>query len=140
MNATENKEKNPVLVIKNAVKRFGDLCAVDNVSLEIPEGEIFSLLGPSGCGKTTLLRMIAGFEYPDEGDIILAGKRVNRLPPNKRECNIVFQQHALFPHLSVFDNIAFGLVERRLSKKEIKDTKDKSISDHYALKASLIIE
>ena len=127
MISNKTNEQNPILVIKNAVKRFGSLCAVDNISLEIPKGEIFSLLGPSGCGKTTLLRMIAGFEYPDKGDIILAGKRVNKLPPNKRECNIVFQQHALFPHLNVFDNIAFGLVEKRLPKKVIKERVQEAI-------------
>ena len=120
MTSIENDKNGPVLEIKNVTKRFGDLVAVDNVSIEIPKGEIFSLLGPSGCGKTTLLRIIAGFEYPDEGEIILGGKKVNNLPPNKRECNIVFQQHALFPHMTVFDNIGFGLTERRMPKNEIK--------------------
>ncbi len=120
MTSKENHKTEPVLEIKNVTKRFGDLVAVDNANIEIYKGEIFSLLGPSGCGKTTLLRMIAGFEHPDEGEIILGGKKVNNLPPNKRECNIVFQQHALFPHMTVFDNIAFGLTERRMPKNEIK--------------------
>jgi len=120
MTSIENYKSGPILEIKNVTKRFGDLVAVDSVNIEIPKGEIFSLLGPSGCGKTTILRMVAGFEYPDKGDIILGGKRVNHLPPNKRECNIVFQQHALFPHMTVFENIAFGLTERRLPKNEIQ--------------------
>jgi len=127
MTSQENHTTKPVLEIKNAVKRFGDLLAVDNVSIEIAKGEIFSLLGPSGCGKTTLLRMIAGFEHPNEGDIILGGKKVNHLPPNNRECNIVFQQHALFPHMTVFDNIAFGLVERRMPKNQIQKLVNEAI-------------
>ena len=127
MRSPENDKAKPVLEIRNVVKRFGDLLAVDNVSIEIPKGEIFSLLGPSGCGKTTLLRVVAGFEHPDQGDIILGGQKVNHLPPNKRECNIVFQQHALFPHMTVFDNIAFGLTERRMPKKQIQKLVDETI-------------
>jgi len=127
MTSIKIKKKETVLEIKNVVKRFGDLLAVDNVSIEISKGEIFSLLGPSGCGKTTILRMVAGFECPDEGDIILGGKKVNHLPPNKRECNIVFQQHALFPHMTVFDNIAFGLIERRMPKNEIRKLVNEAI-------------
>lgn len=115
----KNPECRKSLVLRNAVKRFRSVTAVDQVSLEINECEIFSLLGPSGCGKTTLLRLVAGFEYLDEGDILIDGNVVNDLPPDRRECNIVFQQHALFPHLTVFDNVAFGLVERRLPKSEI---------------------
>jgi spermidine/putrescine transport system ATP-binding protein len=127
MTSIENDKNGPVLEIKNVTKQFGDLVAVDNVSIEIPKGEIFSLLGPSGCGKTTLLRIVAGFEYPDKGDIILGGKKVNNLPPDKRECNIVFQQHALFPHMTVFDNIGFGLTERRLPKNQIKKLVNEAI-------------
>ena len=127
MRSPENDKAKPVLEIRNVVKRFGDLLAVDNVSIEIPKGEIFSLLGPSGCGKTTLLRVVAGFEHPDQGDIILGGQKVNHLPPNKRECNIVFQQHALFPHMTVFDNIAFGLTERRMPKKQIQKLVNETI-------------
>ena len=108
------------LEIRNVTKRFGGLVAVDNMSLDIKEGEIFTFLGPSGCGKTTLLRCIAGLEDADEGEILIGGEVVNRIPPYKRNCSIVFQQHALFPHMNVFDNIAFGLVERRVSKEEIK--------------------
>ena len=127
MTSIENDKAKPVLEIKNVTKRFGDLLAVDAVSIEIPKGEIFSLLGPSGCGKTTLLRIVAGFERPNLGDIILGGKKVNHLPPDKRECNIVFQQHALFPHMTVFDNIAFGLTERRLPKNQIQKLVNEAI-------------
>jgi len=127
MASIENDKAKPVLEIKNITKRFGDLLAVDAVSIEIPKGEIFSLLGPSGCGKTTILRMVAGFERPNRGDIILGGKKVNHLPPNKRECNIVFQQHALFPHMTVFDNIVFGLTERRLPKNQIQKLVNEAI-------------
>lgn len=98
-----------LLQIDNVSKRFGTQRAVDGVSLEIGRGEAFSLLGPSGCGKTTLLRMIAGFEQPDSGRIVLDGQDITRLPPERRPVNTVFQNYALFPHLSVEDNIAFGL-------------------------------
>ena len=97
-----------LLTIDNVTKSFGAHRAVDGVSLQIGRGEAFSLLGPSGCGKTTLLRMIAGFEQPDGGRIILDGKDITSLPPEKRPVNTVFQNYALFPHLSVRDNIAFG--------------------------------
>jgi spermidine/putrescine transport system ATP-binding protein len=90
-------------------KRFDDVAAVDGITLEIPRGSFFALLGPSGCGKTTTLRMIGGFEEPDEGAIYLAGQPVTGLPPHKRDVNTVFQSYALFPHLSIFENVAFGL-------------------------------
>ena len=93
----------------NVVKRFGTVTALDNVSLQISEGEFFSLLGPSGCGKTTSLRLIAGFESPTQGKIIIAGQRQDNLPPHKRPVNTVFQNYALFPHMNVFQNVAFGL-------------------------------
>lgn len=117
----KNDNRKNALEIVNVTKQFGDLVAVDNISLEIKEGEIFTFLGPSGCGKTTLLRCIAGLEDADEGEIKIGGEVVNRIPPYKRNCSIVFQQHALFPHMNVFDNIAFGLVERKLPKDEIKE-------------------
>ena len=82
---------------------------MDGISLEIPAGSFFALLGPSGCGKTTTLRMIGGFEEPDEGSILLGGKDVVGLPPHKRDVNTVFQSYALFPHLSIYENVAFGL-------------------------------
>ena len=108
------------LCFENVTKRFGKLTAVDNVSLGVKKGEFFSLLGSSGCGKTTLLRMLAGFEAPDSGRIFLDGEDITKLPPNKRRVNTVFQNYALFPHLSVWDNIAFGLRVARRPKKEIE--------------------
>src|SRR5215469_6266958 len=99
-------------------KRFSEV-AVDSIDLLIPSGEFFSLLGPSGCGKTTTLRLIAGFEQPTAGRILLDDVDVTRIPPHKRNVNMVFQSYALFPFLTVFDNIAFGLRSRRLDKKEI---------------------
>ena len=106
--------------LKGIVKRFGPLKAVDDVTLSIQEGDFFTLLGPSGCGKTTLLRMIAGFYRPDAGEIRFGDKRVNDVPPHRRETGMVFQNYALFPHLSVFDNIAYGLRARKLPRREIE--------------------
>lgn len=94
---------------RNLVRRFGDTTAVDDISLSIPAGQFFSILGPSGCGKTTLLRLLAGFEQPDSGDIRIRGERMNRVPPNRRPVNMVFQHLALFPTMTVGDNIAYGL-------------------------------
>jgi spermidine/putrescine transport system ATP-binding protein len=102
-------------------KSFGEVVAVDDIDLAIPGGEFFSLLGPSGCGKTTTLRMIAGFEKPTEGRILLDGKDVASTPAHRRNVNTVFQNYALFPHLNVFDNIAFGLRRAKLGKTEIKE-------------------
>jgi spermidine/putrescine transport system ATP-binding protein len=99
-------------------KRFGGVSAVEDVSLEIGDGEFFSLLGPSGCGKTTTLRMIAGFERPDAGRIFLQGHDVTDVPANRRPVNMVFQQYALFPHMSVYDNVAFGLKVKRVPRAE----------------------
>lgn len=107
--------------LRNITKVFDDdFVAVDNVSLSIEKGEFFSLLGPSGCGKTTILRMISGLEEPTKGEIILNGKVINELPPNKREVNTVFQNYALFPHLTVFENIAFSLRIKKKSETEIR--------------------
>jgi ABC-type Fe3+/spermidine/putrescine transport system ATPase subunit len=100
-------------------KRFGDVVAVADVSLDVPEGQITTLLGPSGCGKTTLLRLIAGFFPPDAGEIRIKGARVDHLPPQRRSTGIVFQDYALFPHLSVFENVAYGLRRRHVSTPEI---------------------
>jgi putrescine transport system ATP-binding protein len=109
----------PLLRIDAVVKKFGNFRAVDALSLDIHAGEFFALLGPSGCGKTTLLRMLAGFEVPDAGRILLNGKDIAQVPPHQRPVNMMFQNYALFPHLGVRDNIAFGLKRARLSPAEI---------------------
>jgi spermidine/putrescine transport system ATP-binding protein len=109
------------VVINGVYKSFGDFRVLNNVSLEIKKGEFFSLLGPSGCGKTTLLRIIAGFEQPDSGTLTLDGNDVLSLPPNKRQLNTVFQNYALFPHLTVFENVAFSPRLKNISNTEIKD-------------------
>jgi len=107
------------LEFRGVSKRFGAIQAVDNVSLEIRKGEFFSLLGPSGCGKTTMLRIAAGFERPDGGRVFLDGADITELPPNKRKVNTIFQSYALFPHMTVRDNIAFGLVIAKRPAAEI---------------------
>jgi spermidine/putrescine transport system ATP-binding protein len=108
------------LEIRNVTRRFGDFVAVDNVSLNIEAGEFFTLLGPSGCGKTTLLRMIAGFDLPDAGQILLDGKDLADTPPEKRPIHTVFQSYALFPHLTVAENIAFPLKMSRCPPEETR--------------------
>ena len=100
-------------------KRFGTVAAVSDVSLAVPEGRVTTLLGPSGCGKTTLLRLIAGFLRPDQGEIRIKGRRVNEVPPQRRSTVVVFQDYALFPHLSVFENVAYGLRRRGLRGAEV---------------------
>ncbi len=115
------------LRFENVTKRFGVFTAVDRVTLEIGHGQAFSLLGPSGCGKTTLLRMAAGFEKPDEGRVLLDGRNITDLPPEQRPVNTVFQNYALFPHLTVRENIAFGLKIRKLSKERIKTEVDRML-------------
>jgi len=105
--------------IDNVTKRFAGVTAVDCANVDIRRGEFFSLLGPSGCGKTTLLRMIAGFDFPTEGTILVDGHDITDLPPNKRPSNMVFQSYAIFPHLNVFDNIAYGLRKSRLPRDEL---------------------
>ena len=102
----------PLIELHNIVKYYGDNCVVDGLNLNIYENEFVTLLGPSGCGKTTTLRMIGGFEYPNSGEIIVNGKIINDLPAYARPINTVFQRYALFPHLNVFDNVAFGLTNR----------------------------
>ncbi|CAN5142110.1 ABC transporter ATP-binding protein [soil metagenome] len=104
--------------LRGVTKRFGDVTAVDSLDLTVREGEFLSLLGPSGCGKTTTLRLIAGFEHPDEGTLLIGGRDVAGLPPYKRDVNTVFQSYALFPHLSVADNVAYGLRQRGLGRRE----------------------
>ena len=110
----------PLLRIDSVVKRFGKYTAVDQVSLDIRAGEFFALLGPSGCGKTTLLRMLAGFETPDQGRILLDGNDISPLLPHRRPINMMFQSYALFPHLDVRDNIAFGLKRANMPRGEIE--------------------
>ncbi len=107
--------------LRGVTKRFDDVVAVDAVDLVVRHGEFLSLLGPSGCGKTTTLRLIAGFEQPDEGEILIDGSDVAGLPPYRRDVNTVFQSYALFPHLTIFDNVAFGLRLRRIAKAEIAE-------------------
>ncbi|MDR0443742.1 MAG: ABC transporter ATP-binding protein [Treponema sp.] len=109
------------VVIGGISKTFGDFTALNDVSLEIKKGEFFSLLGPSGCGKTTLLRIIAGFENPDSGTLTLDGSNVLFMPPNRRQTNTVFQNYALFPHLTVFENVAFSLRLKNASSTEVKN-------------------
>ncbi len=106
--------------LESVTKRFGDFTAVDDVDLTIPEGEFFSLLGPSGCGKTTTLRMLAGFEVPTEGRILLQGDAVENVPPYERDVNMVFQSYALFEHLDTADNVAFGLRRKKVPKDEVE--------------------
>jgi len=107
--------------IENLNKRFGELYAVRDVVLHVQKGDFYTFLGPSGCGKTTLLRMIAGFTTPDEGDIYFDDQRVNDTPPWERNVGMVFQSYALWPHMTVFENIAFGLKERKISKPSVRD-------------------
>src|SRR5919109_3355243 len=114
------EERRAAIGLVGVSKRFGGVNAVDDVSLEIADGEFFSLLGPSGCGKTTTLRMVAGFERPDAGSIVLQGNDVTTVPANRRPLNMVFQQYALFPHMSVYDNVAFGLKVKHVPRGEHK--------------------
>jgi spermidine/putrescine transport system ATP-binding protein len=118
--AARAEASTPVLSIERVGKRYGDFVAVDDVSLEIARGEFFSLLGPSGCGKTTMLRMIAGFEEVTSGVLRLDGRDVAGVPPYRRPVNTVFQNYALFPHLSVFENVAFGPRIRKLAEEELR--------------------
>ena len=112
-------ERNELIELKGIVKRFDDETILKSLDLSIKDGEFVTLLGPSGCGKTTTLRIIAGFETPDEGEVLFAGKNISKVPPNKRNINTVFQRYALFPHLNVKDNIAFGLKLRKTPQSEI---------------------
>jgi spermidine/putrescine transport system ATP-binding protein len=113
-------EATAAIVLESVTKRFDEVVAVDDVSFEIHEGEFFSMLGPSGCGKTTTLRMIAGFEEPSAGRILLRGGDVTHVPPAKRHVNMVFQSYALFPHMSVFENVAFGLRVKRVGRDDLR--------------------
>jgi len=99
----------PIVSIQGVSKYFGATRAIDDISIDIEAGEIFALLGPSGCGKSTLLRVISGFEVPTSGQLMIDGQDMSRTPPNKRPVNMVFQSYAVFPHMSVADNVAYGL-------------------------------
>jgi spermidine/putrescine transport system ATP-binding protein len=116
------------LQFEDVSKHYGPVKAVDHVTLSVKQGEFFSLLGPSGCGKTTLLRILAGFEQPDTGRVLLGGEDVTDLPPYERKVNTIFQSYALFPHLSVWDNIAFGLKVARRPKREVKAEVDRMLA------------
>ena len=122
------KDMKKIIELKNISKSFDGEGVLNDISLYINDNEFITLLGPSGCGKTTLLRMIGGFEQPDEGDIIFLGERINDVPPHKRHVNTVFQKYALFPHLNVFENVAFPLRERKVPKDEINKKVNEMLS------------
>lgn len=117
-----------MIQLSNVTKTFNNMTAVNSINLTVKKGEFLTFLGPSGCGKTTTLRMIAGFEEPTSGTIEIAGKSCEKLPANKRDVNTVFQNYALFPHLSIWDNIAFGLKLKKLPKAEIKEKVERMIT------------
>ena len=121
------RKMNKVVELKNISKAFEGDVVLDGISLDIHDNEFITLLGPSGCGKTTTLRIIGGFEHPDEGDVFFMGERINDVPAHKRHVNTVFQRYALFPHLNVFENVAFPLRERKLPKKEIQEKVEKML-------------
>jgi len=125
----QNSAKGVAITVKNVSRAYGDFLALDNASLDIQKGEFFSLLGPSGCGKTTLLRIIAGFDNPTSGDVLFDNKSILSLPPEKRSSNMIFQTYALFPHLTVYDNIAFPLKLKRVDKTTI----DKRVREYVHL-------
>ncbi|WP_298916476.1 ABC transporter ATP-binding protein [uncultured Roseobacter sp.] len=117
----DDPSQKPIIRFNRVTKRFGEFTAIDDLTLDIFEQEFFALLGPSGCGKTTMMRMLAGFETPTDGTIELAGQDIAPVPPNKRAVNMMFQSYALFPHLSVYENIAFGLRRGDMPKHDIDD-------------------
>ena len=118
----------PIIELRDVVKTFGTVKALNGINANIREGEFFSLLGPSGCGKTTLLRMIAGFEDPSGGEILIDGKSMRGIPANRRPTNMVFQSYAIFPHLSVAENVAYGLKRKKLPKTEVAEEVNKALS------------
>ncbi|EJW98487.1 spermidine/putrescine import ATP-binding protein PotA, partial [gut metagenome] len=117
-----------LIELKHISKAFDGETILDDISLDIHSNEFITLLGPSGCGKTTTLRIIGGFEQPDEGDVVFMGKRINDEPPHKRNVNTVFQKYALFPHLNVFENVAFPLREKKVPKAEIRRRVEEMLS------------
>ena len=118
----------PALHLENITKRYGKLKAVDDLSLEVRDGELLTLLGPSGCGKTTVLRCVSGFVRPDNGQIFLGERKITEIPPEKRGIGLVFQNYALWPHMTVFQNLAFGLQIKKLSKDEIKQKAEQALT------------
>ena len=119
---------NAHVIIKEVIKKYGDLHAIDRVSLDIQKGELFTLLGPSGCGKTTLLRMIAGFNSIEEGTIAFGDKVINNIEAHKRNIGMVFQNYAIFPHMTVFENVAYGLKARKIAAREIEERVKEALS------------
>ena len=117
----------PDIRVAGLTKRYGDVVAVDSIDLDIAQGEFFTMLGPSGSGKTTTLRLIAGFETPDQGTVVLAGRDVSRLPPYSRDVNTVFQDYALFPHMTVQENVEYGLMVKRVRKEERQRRADEAL-------------
>ncbi|RLF56690.1 MAG: Fe3+/spermidine/putrescine ABC transporter ATP-binding protein, partial [Thermoplasmata archaeon] len=120
-------KENTGLLIRGINKNFGPVEAVKEVSLDVQEGEFFTLLGPSGCGKTTLLRIIAGLELANSGNVILGGEDITSFPATKRQVNTVFQSYALFPHLTIFENVAFGLRSRKFPRNEVENRVSKRL-------------
>ena len=123
----EDPDAKPLIQFQSVTKRFGEFTAIDDLTIDIFQQEFFALLGPSGCGKTTLMRMLAGFETPSEGAILLDGQDMASVPPNKRATNMMFQSYALFPHLTVYDNIAFGLKRSPMPASEIAGRVDEML-------------
>ncbi len=124
----EQSEKNTIISLRDIFVRFDGEVILNHINLDFKDKEFITILGPSGCGKTTTLRIIGGFVEPESGDVLFDGKRINGTPPNKRNVNTVFQKYSLFPHLNVFDNVAFGLKLKKLPKNEIKERVSKMLA------------
>src|ERR1700759_594136 len=124
MTAAETDQREKAIIVRDANKRYGDFAALDNVDFDVPKGSLTALLGPSGSGKSTLLRAIAGLDQPDSGSVTINGRDVTRVPPQRRGIGFVFQHYAAFKHLSVRDNVAYGLKIRKKPKAEIKEKVD----------------
>jgi len=120
-------KKQPIVQFKDISKRFGNVTAVEQLNFDIEEGSLVTLLGPSGCGKTTLLRMVAGLEQPSAGDILIRGKRINNTPTHKRNLGMIFQNYALFPHKTIYENVAFGLKYRNVSHDETREKVERAL-------------
>src|SRR4051794_30033706 len=137
---TMNPKVDAIISLRRLSKHFGPVRAVDDISFDIRRGEFFSLLGPSGCGKTTLLRMLAGFEQPSQGDLLIDGQQMAGVPAYARPTNMVFQNYAIFPHLNVRENIAFGLRKKGLTKAELAERVNEALAliklDGYGERAS----